>query len=320
MREKIRHSLVIVTWNAKQHACECLTSLCKLMELGSSEIIVVDNSSTDGTPEFIRERFPSIKLIRNASNLGFAKGTNIGIKEASGDYVSLINSDVIVPAGCIESMYRYMEQNKNIGMLGPRMLGVDGQVNRSTMVFPTVWNTFCHAIALDSLFKRSKWFGGFLMKELNSQKTTDVDVLNGWFWMVRRRALDQVGLLDERFFIYGEDIDWCRRFHQSGWRVVLFQEASAVHYGGASSKRAPIRFYLEMQRANLQYWEKHYGWLATWGFLMNSWLHHCCRIIGYGAVCVFDRNRREEGRYKIERSIASIRWLVGGEIQSLKER
>lgn len=316
----MRHSLVIVTWNAKGHVFECLSSLCKLRELGEHEIIVVDNNSTDGTPELIKEQFPNIRLIRNANNYGFAKGTNVGIKEARGEYISLINSDVIVPAGCIENMYRHMVRNRNIGLLGPRMLGIDKQVNRSTMVFPTVWNTFCHAVALDSVFKRSKLFGGFLMKELDSQETMDVDVLNGWFWMVRREALAQVGLLDERFFIYGEDIDWCRRFHQSGWRVVLFSEASAVHYGGASSKRSPIRFYIEMQRANLQYWQKHCGHLSTLGFLMNSWLHHCCRIIGYVAVCICDRNRREEGRYKIERSIASIRWLAGGETESLKER
>lgn len=304
-------SIVIVTWNAKKYVWECLSSLLKLKELDSSEIIVIDNDSSDGTPELVRESFPFIKLIRNDSNLGFAKATNIGIKEATGKYVCLINSDVVIPERCIESMFRYMEQNQDIGLLGPQMLGPDGLVCRSTMRFPTVWSNFCHALALDSIFKGSKLFGGFLMRDFGHDKTMGVDVLNGWFLMVRRAAFDQVGLLDERFFIYGEDIDWCRRFHLAGWRVVFYHQAAAVHYGGASSARAPIRFYIEMQRADLQYWNKHHGGLAICGFLLNFWLYHLIRVIGYGALCIFDRSKSEEAGFKVKRSISSILWLSG---------
>src|SRR5262249_29720323 len=200
-------SIVVVTWNAKKYVWECLNSLLQLKELGSSEIIVVDNDSSDGTPELVKKSFPSINLIRNSCNLGFGKATNIGIKEATGEFICLINSDVVVPKGCIESMLRYMEQNQDIGLLGPQMLGPDGSVHRSTMRFPTCWRSFCHALVLDSLFKGSKLFSGFMMGHFGHDKTMDVDVLNGWFWMVRRAALSQVGLLDERFFIYGEDID-----------------------------------------------------------------------------------------------------------------
>jgi GT2 family glycosyltransferase len=313
-------SIVVVTWNAKKYVWECLSSLLKLKELCSSEIIVIDNDSSDGTPELVRDSFPLVKLVRNDSNLGFAKATNIGIKEASGKYVCLINSDVVVPEGCIESMFRYMEQNQDIGLLGPQMLGPDGLVHRSTMRFPTVWSSFCHALALDSLFKGSKFFGGFLMRDFEHDKTMDVDVLNGWFWMVRRTALDQVGLLDERFFIYGEDIDWCRRFYLADWRVVLYHAAAALHYGGASSARAPIRFYIEMQRANLQYWKKHSSRLAIWCFVFNSWIHHIIRIVGHGTICMFSRSRCSEAAFKVERSVASIRWLIGHESGSLKER
>ena len=313
-------SIVIVSWNAKKFVLECLNSLLKLKELESSEIIVVDNDSSDGTPELVRESFPFVKLIRNDSNLGFGKANNIGIKEATGKYVFLVNSDVVVPEGCIESMLRYMEQNQDIGLLGPQMLGPDGSIHRSTMRFPTFWRTFCHALVLDSLIKGSKLFGGFLMRDFGHDKTMDVDVLNGWFWMVRRTALVQVGLLDERFFIYGEDIDWCRRFHLAGWRVVIYHEAAALHYGGGSSARAPIRFYIEMQRANLQYWKKHCSRLEIFGFLLNSWLHHTVRILGYGTMCMLSRSKRDEAAFKVERSIASIRWLLGHESSSLKER
>lgn len=305
-------SLVIVAWNAKKYVWECLTSLLQATkDHVSSEIIVVDNDSSDGTPQLVSESFPLVKLIRNNNNLGFAKAMNIGIKEANGEFIYLINSDVVVPEDSLEKMLCYMQENQDIGLLAPKMRGPDGTVQRSTMRFPTVWSTFCQAVALDSLFSGSKVFGGFLMRDFGHDRTMDVDVLNGWFWMLRRSALDQVGLLDERFFIYGEDIDWCRRFHLAGWRVVFYHEASAVHYGGASSARAPIRFYIEMQRANLQYWEKHYGWLATWGFLLNSWLHHLIRVIGYGTLCILDRSRRDEAVFKVKRSLASLLWLSG---------
>lgn len=318
-RTLMRLSIVVVTWNARKYVQECLCSLTKLRELNSGEIIVVDNDSSDGTPDLISESFPCAKLIRNRSNLGFAKATNIGVKAAAGQYICLINSDVVVPEGCIESMLRYMELHRDIGLLGPQMLGVDGKIHRSTMRLPTVWSAFCRALALDSLFKGSKVFGGFLMRDFEHDTTMDVEVLNGWFWMVRRAALEQVGLLDERFFIYGEDIDWSRRFQHAGWRVVLYHEASALHYGGGSSSRTPIRFYIEMQRANLQYWEKHCSRIETSGYVLTLWLHHIIRILGYGVLYVANQSKRDEDAIRLERSIATIRWLSGRNVTNSRE-
>ncbi|HEX4487710.1 MAG TPA: glycosyltransferase family 2 protein [Terriglobales bacterium] len=303
-----RVSTVIVVWNAMKYVVECLESLENCCRESCTEVIVVDNASTDGTPELIEKRFPWVKLIRNRENLGFAKANNIGIAMATGEYLSLVNSDVKFVQDCFTPMAAYMDEHQDVAMLGPRMLDAQGNVGRSTMRFPTLWNSFCRALGLDSVFKHSRVFAGQLMSDFSHSETVDTKVLNGWFWMVRRTALDQVGLLDERFFMYGEDIDWCYRFHRAGHRIVFFAGAEAIHYGGASSSSAPVRFYVEMQRANWQYWRKHRGYLAQFGYLVFLALHHVIRAVGYSFVYLFSPSRSAESRAKIRRSIACLRW------------
>lgn len=308
---KLGLSIIIVTWNAKKYVWECLKSLEQQSKDLSVEIIVVDNASSDGTPELVRGQFPQTRLVQNQRNLGFARANNIGINLSRGKYVCLVNSDVYVPSGCLAMMLSYLEQNPTVGILGPRMLRPDGAVGRSYMRFPTVWNCFCRALALDSLFKGAKLFGGFLMTDFKNNRTADVEVLNGWFWMVRRSALEAVGLLDEDFFMYGEDIDWCKRFHNAGWRTVYYPEAEAIHYGGASSSSAPVRFYIEMEHANLYYWKKHHHRFGEVSFFVTTWLHNVIRLLGYAVLYLLKRSQRSEAVFKIRRSIACILWLIG---------
>lgn len=311
-------SIVVVTWNAKRIVCECLESLRGHAKDSNTETIVVDNASSDGTPKLIRENFAHVRLCQNNKNIGFAGGNNIGIKLSTGKYIGLVNSDVVVPPGCMEKMIQYMEQHPDVGMLGPKMLLKDGSIGQSCMRFPSVWNMFCRALALDQLFKGSGFLGGFLMTDFSYDRVTDVDVLTGWFWMVRRRALDQVGLLDERFFMYGEDIDWSKRFHGAGWRVVFYPGAEAVHYCGASSSNAPTRFYVEMNRANMQYFQRYHGKFLVFGFWLTTWLHEIVRIIGYGTVYLLKRAGNPEAGFKLKRSMACLRWLIG--LKAAEER
>ncbi|MFB3924906.1 MAG: glycosyltransferase family 2 protein [Syntrophales bacterium] len=307
---QIEISAVIASWNTKDILLQCLRSLVGSLGRFRSEIIVVDNASSDGSPQSVEAAFPEVRVLRNSSNLGFARANNTGIRNSTGRYVCLVNSDVIVREGCIDRMHAYMEKHPETGMLGPKILGPDGSVQRSCMGFPTVWNSLCRAMALDSIFPERKMFGGQLLTYWPHDTLKKVDVINGCFWLIRRSALDQVGLLDESFFMYAEDIDWCRRFHEKGWSVVFLPDAEAVHYGGASSALMPVRFYIEKQRANLQYWRKYHSAPARSAYFSTLVLHEIVRLLFH---CVPRRKKgpkSSESVLKIKRSIACLRWLL----------
>lgn len=303
-------SIVIVTWNCRKFAQECLDSLRTYRQNPQAEIIVVDNASWDGTPELVRDSYPEVMLIRNERNLGFAKANNVGIRRSSGKYVCLVNPDVRVLNECIEKMLAYMGENPRVGLLGPRMLGVDGESYRSYMGTPTLWRIFCRALALDVLFPRSKLFGGFLMPYFRRDRIAEVDVLNGWFLMTRREALNEVGLLDEMLFMYGDDLDWSKRFRDAGWRVVYFPEAESLHYGGGTTARAPVRFSVEMQRANFRYWQKNYGRASQFAYLAVVCIHQAVRLLGYSLLFLAAKSKRTAAAFKVKRSLACMRWII----------
>ena len=304
-------SIVIVTWNCKPFLQECLNSLDTYRRDSETEIIVVDNASRDGTPEFVRECCPEVILIQSNENLGFPKGNNVGLRKSSGKYVCLVNPDVRVLDGCIQRMTAHMEQDLRIGLLGPRMLCADGLPGRSYMGAPTLWSLLCRALALDSFFPKIKLFGGFLMFYFDRRIIAEVEILNGWFWMTRREALEDVGLLDETLFMYADDLDWSKRFRDAGWKVVYFPEAEAIHYGGGTTARAPVRFAIEMQRANFQYWRKNYGKLSRAAYLSIMALHQVVRLVGYSVLWVCRERTRDEIEFKLKRSLACLQWVVG---------
>jgi GT2 family glycosyltransferase len=303
-------SVVIVVWNAQRYVIECLDSLRKYCGSICTEVIVVDNASSDGTPELVAERYPEFKLIRNAGNFGFAKANNIGIAQCTGEYVCLVNSDVVFLDDCISPMLDYLRANAGVAMAGPRMLNADGEVRRSTMRFPTVWNNFWRALGLDLLFPRSGFFGGLLMADFDHRHTRPVEVLNGWFVMARRAVMEQVGLLDAQFFMYGEDVDLCYRVRKAGHGIVFFADAAAIHYGGSSSASAPVRFSTEMLRANLQYWRKHHGWVAQQMYLISLAIFHLGRVMGLALSYLILPAKRLIVASKLKRSVASLQWTA----------
>jgi len=310
-------SIIIVSWNSKGFLVKCIDSILTKKTKINYEIIVVDNASTDGSTEVLRLKYPEVVIIRNPDNFGFAKANNIGIAKASGKYICFINSDVEVLDNCIDIMYVFMEENTDIGIAGPKIIGKDKFVQRSCMGFPTLWNLFSRSMALDLLFPKTKIFGSQMMTYWPHDSIREVDVINGCFWMVRREAMLQVGPLDETFFIYAEDIDWCRRFHESGWRVIFYPLAEAIHYGGGSSINAPMRFYIEMQKANFLYWKKYHNFISQQLYLLLRIFHEGIRLIGHAASVIIRKKGRTISVEKIKRSWVGISWALRSMVQTL---
>jgi hypothetical protein len=271
--------VVIVSWNAKRYLEECLDSLAEAPLAGDMEIIVVDNGSTDGSPEMVASKFPSVRLIRTGTNLGFAKANNVGIRETSGRYIALVNSDIRILGKCLDDLMKFLDQNPRVGVVGPKILNADMSLQSSCRRFPSLWNNFCESVGLAGLFGKSRLFAGEHMLYFPHNRIVDVNVLVGCFWLVRRETFDQVGLLDEDFFIYSEDVDWCKRCWDIGWRVTLFPTPKAIHYRGGSSSSSPIRFSQEQQRATLHYWEKHGGTIGRNGIFVLLLLKYVTRYI-----------------------------------------
>jgi hypothetical protein len=303
-------SVIIVSWNARQHLQNCLTSLGETSASLVREIIVVDNASTDGSPEMVIEHFPNVTLIRASENLGFARANNLGIKQASGSFLALVNSDVIVHPGCFEQLTRILENQQRAGLVGPRITGGDGRLQLTCRRLPSLWNLTCRALALDLVLFRWPLFSGFEMRHWDYGNLAEVEVLSGCFWLARRSAVEQVGGLDERFFFYAEDLDWCKRFRDLDWKILFVPQATATHFGGGSSSNAPLRYSIEMERANLGYWRKHHGLLGEWTCRLLSLVHHGFRLLprlflegGGGAA---------RPRGKLKEHAVCVRWLLTG--------
>ena len=306
-------SIIVVTWNAKRFVEECFGSIRKETQGLSTETIAVDNASTDGTADMIAERFPEVKLLRSTANLGFPRGNVVAIQASQpAKYVCLVNPDVRVLPGCFRNLMEYMEKHPEVGVVGPLTRNPDGTIQRSCMRSPNLWTAWCRALAIDrTILGRLPLFGGQMMTDFAHDKTRRVDVLNGAFMLIRRKAMDQVGLIDDRYFMYGDDIDWCLRFRKAGWQIAFDAEAEAIHYGGGTTARAPVYFYVEMQKANLQYWEKHHSRPARFAFLASLWMHESSRYLIYSILSMFGEPWRRRVGFKAERSSASIRWLLG---------
>jgi hypothetical protein len=307
-----RISVIVVSWNARNYLRNCLASIRESGGPLVGEVIVVDNASTDGSPDMVADEFPEAALIRSSKNLGFAGGNNLGLKHASHSYLALINSDVILHPECFQKLMAFLEDHSDVGLVGPRILGGDGRLQRTCRRLPTLWNTTCRVLALDNVLSRSPLFSGREMRHWNHDNEAEVEVLSGCFWMARRKAVEEVGGLDERFFFYAEDVDWCKRFLGKGWKVAFVPQATATHFGGVSSANAPLRYSIEMLRANLAYWRKHRGIPGQVAFYLLSVVHHALRLTVRGLKRVAGNDPGGETAYKIKRSQTCLRWLLTG--------
>lgn len=296
-------SVVIVAWNAKHYLELCLESLEKAPPRRSMETLVVDNASADGTAEMVQTRFPWAKLIKSSENLGFSRGNNVAIRQCQGRYIALVNPDVIVFPGCLDALADFLDQNPKVGNVGPRVFNPDMSQQSTCRRFPTLWNNFCMATGLATRFKNSRFFAGEHMFYFSHDRTMPVDVLVGCFSMIRREAFDAVGLLDEGLFMYGDDMDWCRRCWKAGWQVVFFPGAQAIHDRGKTTAPYPVRFAVAQQQSVFYYWSKHHG---LWGLLAIKTLVLCRLLLRYlFAVLIPSRSPQDNAERDTRKQVSA---------------
>jgi GT2 family glycosyltransferase len=309
-------SVVIVAWNAKHYLESCLESLAKAPPRRSMEVLVIDNASTDGSVEMVTAKFPCVNLIESKENLGFAKGNNVAIRRCRGRYIALVNPDVIVFPGCLDGLADFLDQNPKVANVGPRVFNPDMTQQSTCRRFPTVWNNFCSATRLETIFEGSRFFAGEHMFYFPHDRTITVDVIVGCFSMIRREAFDNVGLLDEDLFMYGDDVDWCRRARNAGWQVVFYPDARAIHDRGKITAPFPVRFAVAQQRSVLHYWTKHHTFLGVLGIRSIMLFHHSLRyaIAALSSLAQSQKSSKSEVRKQV--SGACLRELLSGSVPS----
>lgn len=307
-------SVVIVGWNARHYLELCLESLAANPSRCSIEALVVDNASSDGSAEMLETRFPWVKLIKSPANLGFAKGNNLAIRQCQGRYIALVNPDVIVLPGCLDALADFLDQNPRVGNVGPRVFNPDMSQQSTCRRFPTLWNNFCSAMGLATKFQNSRFFAGEHMFYFSHDRTIAVDVLVGCFSMIRRETFDAVGLLDEGLFMYGDDVDWCRRCWKAGWEVVFYPGAQAIHDRGKITAAYPVRFAVAQQRSVLYYWFKHHGYWGVFGIRSIMFFHHVLRYMSSVIRRVTNSRERTENAIRKQVSGACLRELLCGSV------
>ncbi len=237
---KIDLSIIILNFNAKDFLKNCVQSIKEsdLRDL-PYEIILVDNASADGSQEEIKKlgKEQNIKTVLNEVNLGFAAGNNVGVKKTDSKYLLFLNPDTRVSKSAIKQMFEFSEENADVGVCGPSLIYPDGELTSAAhRGFPTPWNAMSHFIGLRRIFPKSKLFAGYTMGwELNNKNPHEVDALSGAAFFVRRGAGEEVGWWDEDYFLYGEDIDFCFKLKEKGWKVYFLPQAKILHHHGVSS-------------------------------------------------------------------------------------
>jgi GT2 family glycosyltransferase len=303
-------SVIIVSWNAREYLRNCLNSINQAGVSCVQEVIVVDNDSKDGSSEMVEKEFPRVTLIRAGENLGFARANNLAMKYAKGSIYALVNSDVIIHPGCLETLAEFLEQHNEVGLVGPRVIGADGNLQRTCRKEPTIWNTTCRILALDRIFPDCQMLSGFDMPHRNHTKCMEVEVLSGCFCMARKKAVDEVGGMDEQFFFYAEDIDWCKRFRDAGWKVMFIPEATATHFGGASTSNAPFHYSIEILRATLKYWRKHHGTAGQTTYYLLLMVNHGLRLVARVLKKILGLGGSPESKHKLKEDFVCLRWLM----------
>jgi hypothetical protein len=257
---KLDVSVIIVNWNTKELLRNCIESVYQEAGDIQYEVIVVDNASSDSSAEMVTANFGQVTLIRNGQNRGFAAANNQGMAIAKGRYVLLLNSDTVVLDGAIAKTVSFADNNPEAAVVGCRVLNADRTLQPTCFMFPSLLNLILSGTYLYKLWPGSRFWGRERMSWWDRKDVREVDVVTGCFMLVRREAIEQIGLMDERFFVYGEETDWCYRFKRAGWKVVFAPVGEIIHFGAGSSRRDRTKMRLQLSGSILLFLRKHKGW------------------------------------------------------------
>lgn len=292
-------SVVIVNWNTRALLADCLLSLYANPPQARFEVWVVDNASNDDTVSMVRSEFPQVRLIGNRENVGFARASNQAIKRSAGTYVLLLNPDTLVRPNALEVLIHFMDAHPEAGAAGSRLLNADGTLQPSCYPVPTLSRELWRLFHLDVLFP----FASYQMHKWDSGKPRSVGVLQGTSLILRGQALAEIGLLDETYFMYSEEVDVCHRLRKAGWRLYWVPQSQVVHYGGQSTKQIADEMFLQLYRSKLLFFRKHYGHGAglsyKWILLVASLARLSLMPLSQlGRKAVRERNLVLAGRYR----------------------
>lgn len=275
-------SIGIVSWNTRELLDACLASISAIPDRVTREVIVVDNASGDGSAEMVRADHPEVRLIANAENAGYAAGNNQAIAAASGDFILLLNPDIVVLEGSLDTLVGFLHEHPQAAAVAPRLVSMDGSTQASCRSFPTPDVVLYEALGLSRLLPRSRRFGKYRMTWWDYDDERLVDQPMASAFLVRRSALDAVGGMDEQFPIFFNDVDLCKRLWDAGWEIWFTPRASMMHVGGASTSQVRRRMIDESHRSFIRFYRKHYaGRIPAWqyvGALALLRVGHAARI------------------------------------------
>lgn len=255
-----RLSVILVNWNTRQLLERCLESVyASVAGLRDLELLVVDNGSRDGSSEMVASRFPQAILLANPENAGFARANNLAISRATGDYLLVLNPDTEIVGTAIAEMLRFAEEHPEVAVVGPQLLNPDGTIQSSRRRFPTAATAFLESTVLQRWMPGHPALRRFYVLDRDDLQTQEVDWVVGAAFLVRTAAVQQVGLMDEGYFMYSEELDWCRRFVAAGWKVFYHPAARLIHYGGRSSDQDLFHRHTRFQHSKGRYFERYHG-------------------------------------------------------------
>ena len=303
-------SVVIVNWNTREILRDCLKTIYEQTARVDFEVIVVDNASEDGSVEMVRSDFPQVVLVANEKNVGYGAANNQGMKIANGRYVLVLNSDTLILDGAIDKIVEFADAHPRAGVLGCRVRNPDGTLQPTCFMFPSAFNSFLSALYLNKLFPRSRFFGREAMSWWDRNDAREVEVVTGCFMLVRKEALDEVGLMDERFFMYAEETDWCCRFRKAGWQVLFTPTAEIVHLGGQSTAKRSAEMLVQLRLSILKFVRKNQGRLAGAIVRLNTIAFLALRVPVWIVVRLFVPKRKQQASTRIRAYANGIRRIA----------